>query len=216
MEIGTGIFLGCVFLGVIYVCVKINNWKKVIKWGVGLPIGILAIIGLGLYLYSEWENRSKVITSLDGISIGEKINDVFFKHPDFQLYNSNLETSKESELYENSDKSVRISVKGGRVEYISHFCKEDYDYTNINGVACGDSGDDLLSKLGDKIRIRCSKSDPDFSEDINLQFKKFSRAYDDVKHGVRYLMWKNKVDGFFVIDNKELETPKNTHWQKCD
>ena len=42
-------------------------------------------VGLGIYMYKEWEDRPKVVLELKGIAIGEKLNDVLFRNPGLKL-----------------------------------------------------------------------------------------------------------------------------------
>lgn len=59
MELGTGIFLSAVFLGIIILFIATKdrwNWKRVSLSLVSLFILIPALIGTGIWIFQEWEN----------------------------------------------------------------------------------------------------------------------------------------------------------------
>jgi len=62
--------------------------KRISKWILLSVLGLATLalfVGLGIYMYKEWEDRPKVVLELKGIAIGEKLNDVLFRNPGLKL-----------------------------------------------------------------------------------------------------------------------------------
>lgn len=83
MELGTGIFLSAIFLGIValYIATKDRwNWKKIFLWPLAVVI-VLTLVGwLFAYAYKQYEERPKVLSEFKGIKLGEKFQDAIFKH----------------------------------------------------------------------------------------------------------------------------------------
>ncbi|MCZ8131509.1 MAG: hypothetical protein O9284_09425 [Steroidobacteraceae bacterium] len=84
MSVGTGIFLGCLFLGIValYAVTK-DRWR----WGTGLKrasIGLLVLTGVGVAVAVAWApvsrlvDRPKPFNELNGVKLGASEDDVKF------------------------------------------------------------------------------------------------------------------------------------------
>lgn len=219
MSIGLGIFLGSVFLGIIFLYTKTRgswNWPRISKV-VGLSIaGVVGLIALplGAYFgYLEWEKRPRLVTSLDGATLGEPLSDVVFRHgPLTKNPPTGVQKYSDEEYYQREDNSFHVSVRGGRITSIWHDCKTSdnrTDYTTVNGIQCGDLGNKIMETLGDNLRVLCTR---DKVQDIAKLF----RAYDVPKYGTRYLLVLNQVRGFYIFPPGELESLVGYNWDKCE
>ncbi len=217
MSVGLGIFLGCVFLGSIFLYLKTANswnWKKIgrrILMAVGVLFGGGILIAGGMVGYEKWEQRPRVVTSLEGIAVGEKLSDVIFKHGPFEKEEKQADSIRkyqDEEQYRNKDKNLSISVRAGIVGVVYYGCNKETDYTSMNKISCRDSGDKISELFGDKVRILCAtKKD---------EYRQFLRVYDVVAYGTRYLLWQNEVRTLIIADKKELESFVGVNWDKCD
>ena len=102
--------------------------------------------------------------------------------------------------------SIRLIIKivDNKVIHIDYLC-EDHDYSSVNSIGCKSSGDEILDKFSNEVRILCS-SDKDNSE----------RVYDTLKYGVRYFLKRNVVTSIVITEPKTLESYIGNHWVKCD
>jgi hypothetical protein len=83
MEVGTGIFLSAALLGAVALFIATKdrwNWKKILLWTGGILLVIPAIGGLATYTYMLYEDRPKLQTEFYGLKLGEKFQDVVFRH----------------------------------------------------------------------------------------------------------------------------------------
>lgn len=216
MSIGLGIFLGCVFLGTVLLYLKTANtwnWKKIVGRSVGGLVAFLLLVVLWVYgfdAYQKWKNRPDVVTSLFGISIGEKFSDVVFKHGEFKLSELSERAIKKndaSQRYYNADKRVAINVLAGTVTSIIYGCAESLEYSSLNGIACGDSGDRIFERFKGNVRVQCPTTPDKGSE--------YTRVYDVVQYGTRYYVILNKVQGLGVFEKQELESLVGLNWGAC-
>lgn len=216
MSVGLGIFLGCVFLGTVFLYLKTAsswNWKKIGKRTL-ITVGILVagsvVLALAVFGYDRWEQRAQVVTSLKGIAIGEKLADVVFKHGAFEKREKKVDDVRkyqDEEDYEQKDKRVGISVRSGVVVSINYICGNESDYTSLNRISCDDSGDKIKELFQNRVRVLCSKK-----SDEGAQFR---RVYDVVEYGTRYLVGQNKVAGFLTTNKRELESLVGLNWDEC-
>ncbi len=73
MELGTGVFLSAIFLGMIALFVATKDrwaWKRIFLKGVGGTIALIAIIGLGTWSYVLYSERAVPQDELSGIKLG--------------------------------------------------------------------------------------------------------------------------------------------------
>lgn len=218
MSIGLGIFLGAVFLGTVFLYVKTSerwNWRKGARRlfvSLGVLVAIGALTGVGLWAYHEWEQRPQLVNSLKDISIGERFSDVVFRHGAFDRRETLGDAGakpENSEIWESKALRLRPSVRNGLVVTISYDCnRESFDFTDVNGILCGDSGDKILKTFGDKVRVQCLR-------DTSHEFYTLVRVYDVVEYGTRYLLDRNRVDMFMVATRSDLQSFTDTNWVPC-
>jgi hypothetical protein len=205
------IFFGFVFFGLIYLYVKTRdtwNWKKIVLWFAGVLITLLAAFTIVIFADSFKsivpETFSK-ITSYDGMSLGDKFNDVEFKKGKLQKIGDIKDSS--DDLYVANDKTaLYVDKKTRLVTGLIVLCS-DYQSTKFNGVGCGDASELLQSKFKGDITILC---EPENEKDTDNP----SRVYDVPKYGVRYELQKNKVIRM-VAFTKEFWTENKTKWIAC-
>lgn len=79
MELGTGIFLSSLFLGVVALFTVTKdrwNWKKVSLYVFGVPIAVILIGGGSYYVYYQYEQRPIAQTEYLGLKLGMSKEDV--------------------------------------------------------------------------------------------------------------------------------------------
>ncbi len=191
------------------------NWGRIVhRLSVGaLSLGIGSIVLLGAVLVkTEWlDERPRIITDFQGVSLSDKLSDLFFKHGDFKkvVPKEAVEKHYGKDRYENEKKRLTVTVKHGVVELIQYRCASDQmDYDEINGISCGDSGEDILKKFGKKARILCLKQQSEYG--------KFVRVYDVVEYGTRYALVMNQVHSIAIAAPKDLESFIRKGWDKCE
>jgi hypothetical protein len=195
--------------------------KRLAKWTGILVLLILAIGVLifgGIWVYESWAKRPQVVTTLEGISIGDNLNDVFFRLGTFEKEKPSKDSplSADEEKYSDSvdlDKStLSFSVRKNIVYSVSYFCKEALDYTSVNAISCSDKGDDVLKRFKGRVRVLCSKK----TAGVVDPYDTLLRVYDVVNFGVRYRLYMNKVFGFTIADKAELVTYVGINWVPCE
>lgn len=81
MELGTGIFLSAILLGLVWLYTATKdrwNWKKLTLWPMGILFGLAMVGGGGLYVNDWIENRPYKETGFWGIQLGASPADVKF------------------------------------------------------------------------------------------------------------------------------------------
>lgn len=244
---GIGIFLGLCFCGFIYLYTQTKdrwNWsklRKILSYVVITPIVLGLVFWGGLFLYSKYEERPKIITSYKGVKLGDSLNDVKFKVGKFEKFGEwavNSETLELNKLTKNTkeyqmkfkevhdlisqneeDKlknkgyeeyidptiSLKIELFNNKVNYINYLCSDNDYSSSVNNISCKSSGDEILEKFSDEVRILCSSDKDDLR-----------RLYDTIKYGIRYILRKNEVIGFFITEPKILESHIGHDWIKCE
>jgi len=217
MGIGTGIFLGLVFVGLIFLYINTRgewNWQKISKRmliGFGVLV-ILILLGIIWFIAEQkWRERPRVVTSLKGITLGEKFSDVVFRLGQFEKLKSdkNKKRKHRDRDYKLKKERIVISVRDENINSITYICNDDenYEYTEILSISCYDLGDKIKKKFSNKIRVQCSKNTDKTAP--------LFRTYDVVEYGVRYYLFRNKVFRFLIADKKELESYANINWGEC-
>lgn len=229
MGIGIGIFLGLVFLGTIYLYTQTRetwNWRRIWKRG-GIVLAILIalpfiVAGLAIaydMITNYVDNIPKKVTTLQGLTLGEKLSDVEFKLP-----------LKKDKTQYNSDTMISYSVEGqpfrdlafdknNRLISIGETCTNDFNVTpsfeRVNGIPCNASAELILEKYGkNKVRIQCpSKKQIAEEKDFNVSR---IRAYDAVDYGVRYILNGNQMFSLNITTPEELKGWTGVNWVPCD
>jgi hypothetical protein len=215
MSLGLGIFLGCLFLGTVFLYTQTReawNWRKAAKWtliSLGSALVLMGVVIGGYLAHDEWERRPQPITSLEGISVGEKMSDVVFRHGEFKRIESPgaRRANDHDEDYSNHNNQIHISVRDGVVRLVSYVCKKDLDYTRVNTIGCGSPGDLIQKKFPGQVRVLCARGDK--------QADALVRVYDVVEYGTRYLLARNEVHAFIVAGSEELKGLVGINWHPC-
>jgi hypothetical protein len=197
--------------------------KRLAWWVFLLVVGIVALIAgiAGVYWsLDEWSRRAVEVKTLEGITLGDKIDDVLFRIGKFVDYHALANqyggttitppgslSGASHGLYENFEKRTAFRLKNGRVNTVFYFCRSSNDYTKVNDQQCGSYGDDILKRFGPDIRILCHKD--------NAKDEAHNRAYDTTKYGVRYLLRQNQVVGFTIAEKHELQGMLGENWVQC-
>lgn len=224
MEVGTGIFLGCVVLGVTYLYVKTRevwNWKKIAKRtligvvGATVACVIFAILAIAI---DEMPKRPSPVTEINGIALGEKTSDVFFKKGKFSLTNVDEESGVIS--YSDNEKLEELSfkTKDDTVIEVGFTC-HDISFAIVNGVHCGDRGDEIQAKFNDTLDVLCEKSRL-ASETLDTQnapgrFDPQIRLYVVKKYNTIYVLQTNTVAYFTIASPERIEEKLGKHWGPC-
>lgn len=191
--------------------------KRLAKW---VAYGVLGIVGVGAFIaVSVWgyeryskisieQFRPQVVSSLKGIGIGDRWSDVVFRHGEFFVQEkAKVRVYEDGVDYLNKEKNIFVTVRNGVVFTVAYGCQEDRGSTDLNGVHCGASGDDILKQFGSKVRVLCRTTDD--------ETKMYARVYDVVEFGTRYHLYTNKVDALIVADKEELRAMVGFNWDLC-
>lgn len=196
----------------------LNVVKRLVKW-IEIGFAIIAATGFLLFVgftgYDRWKERPSTIRKLDEISLGDKLSDVSFRLGEFKEVpkGKDLSVKYPDEIdYENKTIGGKLgfSIHNGVVFTINYACNDNgSNYIRINGIECGSDGDRVLDRFKDNVRVLCSnavKYDDSY---------RFVRVYDVVEYGVRYMLVKNRVEGFIVADKDELKSFIGINWVPC-
>lgn len=190
-------------------------FKKLGKW-ILIALLVLMLLFLGLFAYdrieSYYKNRPQVVVKLKGIELGERFEDFMFRNSGFVLDEERNQKASQQVFYENKDKSTFVRIESGKVIRVVYKCTGERDYTNVNGIECGASGDEVLSKYDKKVNVKCLK---DKSSSDYLKY----RVYDAMEFGVRYHVVANEIVAFDVasaVEISKLDGHMNTNWTSCE
>lgn len=218
VSVGVGIFFGAVFLGLIYLYVNTRdrwNWSRIAKRTLMVLVVLIAIpvaIGVGVVGYEKWGERPHLITSLEGISIGDKLSDVAFKHGVFEkreVTEGAVKKYADEESYVSKQGRTSFEVRGEIVRSVGYICNgKELDFTRVNGIQCGNTGDAIVKEaFGDKVRVLCERQpDANFLPTI---------VFDVVEYGTRFGVVQNKVGAFFISSKDELQSLTAYNWIPC-
>lgn len=172
---------------------------------------IVLLAAFTVIAYERWQERPHVVTSLEGVSINEKLSDVVFRQGPFEKIDSKKLTghhNHDEDRYVNVKKRTILTVRNGLVTTILYACKlEQTDLTRLNRIECNDQGDKIFEVFGDKVRVLCPKEK---NEDSTLK-----RAYDVVEYGTRYILKQNHVESFLITETTELQSWVGINWDTC-
>jgi hypothetical protein len=189
--------------------------KRVGKWILFSAL-ILLLVFIALLTYSKIEdyfkNQPKVISSIKGIELDEKMQDFLFRNSGFALNDDKSNQLENFVYYVNNDKTLYVVINEKKVVRVTYACLKEYDYTSINGIECRSSGDDVLNVYDKKIRVQCLKNK---SDENYLSY----RVYDANEFGIRYHVISNKVEAFSVTTTdefKKIDGLMNKNWTNCE
>lgn len=234
MTLGTGIFLAALFLGIVYLYINTRDrwdWKKIAK---RFFLGIIALIlvlvvGAGVtdlynYLTQDKDLSAKnedvgLVTTLEKISLGEKISDIEFK---LAVKNITPKSDKADEAEYQLSNEPRLKFYVDKtsklVSRVYFVCDKDstaypnlYSF-NIHGVKCGASSETISSIYKPKnIRVLCYFKEEGNDDSIVNSV----RSYDIPKYGLRYILDTNTVVAVLVASPEKIESSLGKHWKTC-
>ncbi len=187
-------------------------FKKIGKW---ILIFILFIsLALSLFIAYDklnqyFKNRPEIVSQLKEIKLGDKFSDLMFKNPGFVRVENDEIAKFNEEYYENKNTSLTVTIKDKLVSQVNYICKESSEYTSINGISCGSSGDLILEKYGNDVRVQCLKNKSD-------KFYASYRVYDVVRYGVRHHVVSNSIKGFMIVGANDLVGYTGINWTTCE
>jgi len=213
MSLGLGVFLGALFLGTVTLYLKMRTiwnwraiWRRIGLVGLGIIVLVAAATG-GLVGYEKWQDRPQVVTTLEGVSLGERMSDVVFRHGQFKPDTTDGEKDG-SERFVSDEKRMVLFVRGGAVENVIYLCKDKTDYASAGKVACGARGEEIINRYGGGVRVQCYvKKESDLDQ--------LRRVYDVVDFGVRYYLQQNEVIGLSVMGKQRLSEATGINWGPC-
>ena len=166
MDTGTGLFCGLVILGIIYLYTQTKdrwNWKKIVFSIIGIFLLLLGIFWLSLWLPKQLTttpavDKPKLITSYDGISLGDTLADVEFKKGKLKTYEEVFKKKRVTNTDEiyliDSTFAVWTDIGGKVINSIGKLCTTDILTTEINGISCDDSGEKIIARFGKDVEVK--------------------------------------------------------------
>ncbi len=151
MTLGTSIFLSALLLGVIalYIATKDRwNWKKIILWPF-FGITVLSILaGLGLYIYSQIQDRPAVQNTFWDIPLSSTKEDVIFlkgaptkRDKDGRwIYRLKREFGRES--------AFTIQFKENNIHYVACLGTDFLTSPHLQGMRVGSKYESMINKFG--------------------------------------------------------------------
>lgn len=211
MSIGTGIFLGLMVLSGVLLFIKTMDrwrWSRIVKIG-GLVLGAILLLGIVcvgfLYYKNTAADRPRMATGLNGVYLGEKISDVEFR---LGKLTKNDDENSLMQFYSGEERlGVSVDSKTRKVVSITYLCRDSADFTGVNDLRCGDSGDLIRSKYGDSLRELCRAS--------HDKEKNSRRVFEVIEYGVQYYLERNSIDMLTIASPKELASWTERTWVPC-
>lgn len=212
MDIGTGIFLGCVFIGIVYLFIKTKDtwrWKRFFIWSLIIPIALFTVVCICDAVSDYFRDKPAVISSIDGISVGDKLSDTLFKNGSLSKIVTKDPSDKEESYM---DESTYVASLNGKVIRIGHACNNNTtDYTDLNSIRCNNDSDDIINKFGqENVRILCTRNKNNVEKALNM------RAYDVPKFNTRYILVSNSVVQFLIYETNAFKKYNTDNWKFCD
>lgn len=186
--------------------------KWLVLWAIGIGCVLLSVIGL-IFAYETWSNRPVVSTEIEGVRLGDSLNDVKFRFEDVVAKKKNKNDTSSETDYEIPSKNLTFSLKNGGVSLISYRCGKNEAF-QINGIKCGATSEEIIERYSKhSIKIECLLNSEENPELVNRL-----RTYEAIKFGVSYFLYLNSVVQISVMPVKELEKFESNrrHWGKCE
>lgn len=146
MDVGTGIFFGTTFLGIILLYLYTRDRWKWRMIAVRTMLGVAALSGvvaISVFGYSAYEARVIAVTDFMGLKLSDTKADIKFKKGP-SLHNSEA-------LWAFRDKDGKwetlVRFRNDKVRWIAYVGDCTY-CNNLNGLGVGTTYDRLLEKLG--------------------------------------------------------------------
>lgn len=170
MELGTGIFLSAVFLGIValYIATKDRwNWKKILLWPLAVVVVLSSVGGIVAYAYKKYEERPKVQVEFNGIKLGDQFQDVVFRHGKLERLSTQFVRDIGKALLEK--RAEKGTSDYAKLEVLLEWWKKEESEEIAKGKADGD-----YEVLGNRVTIAhdkvekiirdCKADSLDFSE----------------------------------------------------
>lgn len=159
LELGTGVFLSAIFLGLIglYAATKDRwNWKKIALRLVGGFIASIAVIGIGIWAYSWFESRPVPQDELMGIKLGMTQQEVKYLKGEMQISprNKDLWWLRDEEVAQPLTSVHFVDGVVAQVQAIK-IAKESLPY--VANVSSYSGSKDIEEKLGRPTKVLMSK-----------------------------------------------------------
>lgn len=232
MSVGTGIFFGAVFMGLIYLYVNTKDiwaWRKITKRVMLTILVVIVILGIvvgAVIAYDSYQvekaiqekERPGLVNSLEGVSIGQKLSDVRFKVAIKRAPDSDDEKDLAYVHAEKDNVLIYFDKSTNLVSSVGVRCTDDaFKYpslysVNIHGIQCGSSSENIISTYPEgMVRALCFSA----SNDETGIFASL-RTYDVPAYGVQYVLETNKVSRFIIQEPKRLSEEQDKFWKPCE
>lgn len=204
------------------------SWAKVGN-SAAAKAAAVAFIGIGaLWAYFTGDEVStaqessehvrgplQLVTSLQGARLGQTLAELAATHGPFEKQPVRPEVVRKyagEEEYLQKRGPLRLVVREGFIRSLFYPCGQGKDASMVNNVACHGSGDTIRKVFGENVRVLCAKVKPN---DPDRAMAPHVRAYDAVRYGTRYIVVKDVVQAFIVMDPEELESLVGFNWEEC-
>lgn len=154
MTVGEGIFWGAIIIAIVglYATTKDRwKWKRIAKWGIGLPVLLLALGGAGTWVVKTYGDRAQPQSSFGGLALSSSEGDVRFARGEPSLvvedgrwvfYAGSGSAKPESAGYV-------VGFRDGKVRYVRYVSTPDQIVTpDLQGFTIGSSYARVLDELG--------------------------------------------------------------------
>ena len=162
MGIGTAIFLSALVLSFAIIIVFTKDrvrWGKLLGITAAAVVGLATVVGAAAFVLTSYCFNRAVIHELDGVGLGQNIQDVLFKKSDFtsKCY---IDDDRSSVTYEFDDPAYKarklyVETKYDVVQRIT--LTGDLGYSNLkksNSIFASDDEEDVREKWGNEDFIR--------------------------------------------------------------
>ena len=178
---------------------------KNLRQGIGTLFLLVILSVAAITSYEYYQRLPKVLTEFEGLKLGDTLSDACFKlGPPIPQTNSPTEdpkrcspNSKEMETRMFKNAAVYASFKNDRIISIYYACNQsDKDFTSLNGINCGDKGEDIVDKFEENLKVFChviSKEKGPWTA-----YQEMSRLYDIAKYGTRFYLSTNTIHGLEI------------------
>lgn len=154
MTVGEGIFWGALVVAMVglYATTKDRwKWKRIAKWGVGLPLLLLTVGAAGVWAYQAYEHRPQPQRSFGGLALASTAGDVrFAKGEPSEVVQEGLwyyYAGSGSAKPENA--GYVVGFKDGKVRIIGYVATPAQIITpSLQGFSIGAAYDRVVDKLG--------------------------------------------------------------------
>lgn len=130
MTTGDGIFLSAVLLSIIALYAATRNrwnWRRVAKWGLGIPFIGVATVGLCIWIYSTYDGRPTAQDEFEGVKLTATPADIRFLKGDPIPKLSVVDRwvyDAHSGSAQPEDAILVVQFRDGRVRYIMYLATE--------------------------------------------------------------------------------------------